>query len=135
MISLIWLLTVFLNSNQRFNAITTLVIILSYIVAMSVSSLETMLSFVGSTGSTSISFILPGIFGYKLLGSSDIVPILDAKDMMQNSNLSEDEVDMILRTQSARETRLKYFSIALASWGIFVMVVCLTANVWVLVHK
>ncbi|KAJ1919122.1 hypothetical protein H4219_002171 [Mycoemilia scoparia] len=46
--------------------ITTALLILSYIVAMSVTSLTLVLSFVGSTGSTTISFILPGLFYYKI---------------------------------------------------------------------
>ena len=53
-------------SEIRFAAITTAIIILSYIVAMTVSSLEAVLAYVGSTGSTSISFILPGLFYYKI---------------------------------------------------------------------
>jgi amino acid permease len=53
-------------SETRFAVITTVIIILSYIVAMTVSSLEAVLAYVGSTGSTSISFILPGLFYYKI---------------------------------------------------------------------
>ena len=52
--------------DTRFAIITTAVIILSYVVAMTVSSLEDVLAYVGSTGSTSISFILPGSFYYKI---------------------------------------------------------------------
>ena len=52
--------------DTRFAAITTAIIVLSYIVAMTVSSLEAVLAYVGSTGSTSISFILPGLFYYKI---------------------------------------------------------------------
>ena len=54
----------------RFAAITTAIIVLSYIVAMTVSSLEKVLAYVGSTGSTSISFILPGLFYYMISGPS-----------------------------------------------------------------
>jgi len=50
----------------RFAVITTCIIVLSFIVAMSVSSLDKVLGYVGSTGSTSISFILPGLFYYKI---------------------------------------------------------------------
>jgi amino acid permease len=53
-------------SETRFALITTVITILSYIVAMMVSSLEYVLAYVGSTGSTSISFILPGLFYYKI---------------------------------------------------------------------
>ncbi len=48
--------------ETRFAAITTGIIIFSYIVAMTVSSLEKVLAYVGSTGSTTISFILPVCF-------------------------------------------------------------------------
>merc|ERR1712230_25508 len=50
----------------RFALITTVIIVMSYIVAMTVSSLDKVLAYVGSTGSTSISFILPGLFYYKI---------------------------------------------------------------------
>ncbi|RMY46242.1 hypothetical protein D0865_09407 [Hortaea werneckii] len=53
-------------SELRFACLTTLIIILSYLVAMTVSSLDKVLAYVGSTGSTSISFILPGLFYYKI---------------------------------------------------------------------
>ncbi|KAI7200820.1 putative amino acid transporter, partial [Hortaea werneckii] len=53
-------------SELRFACLTTLIIICSYLVAMTVSSLDKVLAYVGSTGSTSISFILPGLFYYKI---------------------------------------------------------------------
>lgn len=53
-------------SDTRFALITTVIIVCSYIVAMTVSSLEAVLAYVGSTGSTAISFILPGLFYYKI---------------------------------------------------------------------
>ena len=53
-------------SDLRFALITTAIIVLSYIAALTISSLEKVLAYVGSTGSTSISFILPGLFYYKI---------------------------------------------------------------------
>ncbi|KAJ1662216.1 hypothetical protein IW140_006105 [Coemansia sp. RSA 1813] len=53
-------------SPVRHIAITAGLMLLSYLVSMSVTSLDLVLSFVGSTGSTSISFILPGVFYYKM---------------------------------------------------------------------
>jgi hypothetical protein len=53
-------------SDIRFAFLTSAIIIASYLVAMTVSSLEAVLAYVGSTGSTSISFILPGLFYYKI---------------------------------------------------------------------
>ncbi|KAL6857812.1 hypothetical protein ACO1O0_005255 [Amphichorda felina] len=53
-------------SDGRFALLTTLILTLAYIAALSVSSLDRVLAFVGSTGSTAISFILPGLFYYKI---------------------------------------------------------------------
>ena len=50
----------------KFVVMTTCILIGSYIIAITVSELELVLSLVGSTGSTAISFILPGCFYYKL---------------------------------------------------------------------
>jgi amino acid permease len=53
-------------SELRFALIPSTILILSYITALSVSSLDRVLAYVGSTGSTAISFILPGLFYYKI---------------------------------------------------------------------
>ncbi|CAN9440976.1 unnamed protein product [Alternaria alternata] len=53
-------------SDLKFAVISTVLIILSFVTAMTVSSLEKVLAYVGSTGSTTISFILPGLFYYKI---------------------------------------------------------------------
>jgi hypothetical protein len=53
-------------SDNRFAAFTTGILVVSYLVALNVSSLDRMLAYVGSTGSTSICFILPGLFYYKI---------------------------------------------------------------------
>lgn len=53
-------------SDVRFAVLTTFIIIFSYLTALSVSSLDRVLAYIGSTGSTSISFILPGLFFYKI---------------------------------------------------------------------
>lgn len=53
-------------SDLRFALLTTVIITFAYITALSVSSLDRVLAYVGSTGSTSTSFILPGLFYYKI---------------------------------------------------------------------
>ncbi|KAK9694661.1 hypothetical protein K7432_013341 [Basidiobolus ranarum] len=53
-------------SNYRFFTITPLIIVSTYLIAISVSQLDLVLAFVGSTGSTAISFILPGLFYSKI---------------------------------------------------------------------
>lgn len=82
-------------SDLRFAAITTVIIILSFLVAMTVSSLETVLAYVGSTGSTSISFILPGLFYYKI--SSPDSPshqrLMKEDDEADEAGFSDSDVD------------------------------------------
>ncbi|KAI1460198.1 transmembrane amino acid transporter protein-domain-containing protein [Annulohypoxylon moriforme] len=59
-------------SDLRFAILTTIILILAYAVALTVVSLERVLAYVGSTGSTSISFILPGLFYYKISDPNSI---------------------------------------------------------------
>ncbi|AOA62772.1 Vacuolar amino acid transporter 6 [Komagataella phaffii CBS 7435] len=87
-------------STQRLIILTTIIIALAYSIALSVTSLGLVLSVVGATGSTSISYILPGIFGYKLLGTS--------------------------AEATWRQRTYKYAALALVAFGITVMVICLT---------
>ncbi|KAG5462529.1 MAG: transmembrane amino acid transporter protein-domain-containing protein [Olpidium bornovanus] len=86
-------------SAGRHAAITTAIVIGSYAVAMTVSSLDVVLSFVGATGSTTISFILPGLFYWRL-----------HKD------------------EPASRCPSKIAALALAAYGACVMVVCLGFN-------
>lgn len=94
-------------STRQFYIITTVIVVGAYLVAISVTSLARVLAFVGSTGSTSISFILPGLFGYML-----IKPI--------NGAVSLDPLEKFC----------KYGGFALSVWGVVVMVVCLWATIF-----
>lgn len=114
----------------RFAILTTFIIIMSYIVAMTVSSLDKVLAYVGSTGSTAISFILPGLFYYKI----------SAPESPHHQRLLKDEEDEEYdRTGSAEEggtsngrqaksELLRKCSLALAIYGLCVMIVCLITN-------
>ncbi|CCE65201.1 hypothetical protein TPHA_0K00670 [Tetrapisispora phaffii CBS 4417] len=90
---------------KTFTVVTICILICSYILAVSVTSLAKVLAIVGATGSTSIAFILPGVFGYQLIGSeystSQIVPL--------------------------PTKLLKYSAVALTIWGVFVMTASLFA--------
>jgi len=97
----------------KFVLITSIILILSYLIAISVNSLAHVLAFVGSTGSTSISFILPGIFGYKLIGSEYI-----------------DETTGSLEHVPKRTKIVKYLGFVLSVWGLLVMIVCLSATIF-----
>ncbi|KAJ5718743.1 hypothetical protein N7488_004389 [Penicillium malachiteum] len=134
-------------SDLRFSIITTTILILSYLVAMTVSSLEAVLAYVGSTGSTSISFILPGLFYYKisspdspahrgLLKEDDEA----ADDMDDDDDDNEDEGEGFLarsmtesgllrrNTRQWRKALIRRLSLGLAAYGVLVMVVCLITN-------
>lgn len=94
-------------TTKKFYIITTVIVVLSYLVAIFVTSLAHVLAFVGSTGSTSISFILPGLFGYLLI-----------KPIEGNTSLNN------------LEKFCKYGGLFLAIWGILVMIVCLSATIF-----
>lgn len=121
----------------RFALLTTIIIVLSYVAAITVDSLEKVLAYVGSTGSTSISFILPGLFYYKI----------SAPDSFHHQRLLKDEDDedldedleeegllgggaglASLRSFSWRKRVLRQAALGLAIYGLVVMVVCLATN-------
>ncbi|KAI4275593.1 MAG: hypothetical protein LQ337_003105 [Flavoplaca oasis] len=119
--------------ETRFAAITTAIIVLSYIVAMTVSSLEKVLAYVGSTGSTSISFILPGLFYYKI--SSPDSPHhqrLMKEDDDEGEDSADDDEGLLsgggLKGGVWRKKLLRQASLALAIYGGVVMVTCLVTN-------
>lgn len=122
-------------SNTRFAAITTTIIVLSYITAVTVSSLETVLAYVGSTGSTSISFILPGLFYYKI--SSPDSPHhqkLTKEDDDDEEEFHGNESQGLLGggglTSSAwRKNILRKLSLGLVVYGVVVMITCLVTNI------
>ncbi|KAK4124776.1 hypothetical protein N657DRAFT_569956 [Parathielavia appendiculata] len=72
-------------SELRFALITGTILVLSYVTALNVSSLSRVLAYVGSTGSTAISFILPGLFYYKI---SD-------PDSIYHQRLSKEDDDVV----------------------------------------
>ena len=160
-------------SDLRFAIITTIIIILSYIAALTISSLEKVLAYVGSTGSTSISFILPGLFYYKISdpngGLAWRISRDDGDDEDQTASEADDDeygresvyangndegergwmnggggnsggasaagsrsfVKKYLRRckrWAKRKDLLRTLSLALAAYGVLVMVVCLVTN-------
>lgn len=83
-------------SDMRFALLSTLILVLSYVVALTVVSLERVLAYVGSTGSTSISFILPGLFYYKISDPNSVHHQRLAKtddDADANSTASDEDDD------------------------------------------
>lgn len=87
----------------NFVIVTTVLLIVGYILAIALKSFALVLAVVGATGSTAISFILPGLFGYKLIGSE-------------------------LDDPSILEVIFKNLSLCLTLWGVIVMFVCLYSS-------
>ena len=135
-------------SDIRFAVITTGIVILSYITAMTVDSLDKVLAYVGSTGSTSISFILPGLFYYKISDpdSPHHQRLMKGNDDEEydGSSDSGDEgtspteangswrsaLGAKMKGRQWRRDMLRKASLALAAYGFLVMVVCLATNTY-----
>ncbi|EEH33086.2 vacuolar amino acid transporter 6 [Paracoccidioides lutzii Pb01] len=135
--------------DARFAILTTIILILSFIVAMTVSSLESVLAYVGSTGSTSISFILPGLFYYKISSPESAIH----QQLMKEDDEAEDDVSdngaenegllsasglllasgiLGLNNRQWRKALLRKLSLSLAIYGVVVMIVCLITNTFFL---
>jgi amino acid permease len=144
--------------ETRFAAITTAIIVLSFIVAMTVGSLEAVLAYVGSTGSTSISFILPGLFYYKISSPNSALHQrllkeeddydADVEDSHSDGDPGGEERDGLLggsgilsssmvmlrnNTKAFRRKLLRRLSLALAIYGVLVMAVCVVTNTFFIV--
>lgn len=96
-------------SELRFALLTTFIIVLSYITALTVSQLDRVLAYVGATGSTSISFILPGLFYYKISDPESIHHQRLAK--------GDDDVDAVLGDDSEDATEVASGSDGLLETG------------------
>ena len=118
----------------RFAIITTVIIIFGYTAAMTISSLDKVLAYVGSTGSTSISFILPGLFYYKISSPESIHHQRLTKEEDEGES-GDDEAspvgsDGYPMSQPWRKTILRKLSLGLAIYGLFVMILCLGTNMF-----
>ncbi|KAJ6530041.1 transmembrane amino acid transporter protein-domain-containing protein [Mycena vulgaris] len=85
--------------------LTTAIVVSGFTIAFFVNDLQLVLSFVGSTGSTTISFILPGLFYWKLT-----------------------------RADRNRNNALSLGALALAAYGSFVFVFCLGFNIYQVIY-
>lgn len=98
---------------------------------MTVSSLDKVLAYVGSTGSTSISFILPGLFYYKISAPESIHHQRLAKEDDDEYERGTDEGLFASSSSKAspRHTEiLRRMALGLAVYGVLVMIVCLVTN-------
>lgn len=95
--------------DSRFCWITILLLSSMYILALRITSFALVLALVGATGSTSISFTLPGLFGYKLIGSDSLA---------------------VGQMISKRDQFYKRASLLLAIFGICVMILSLYVTIF-----
>ncbi|KAF2469491.1 uncharacterized protein BDR25DRAFT_304551 [Lindgomyces ingoldianus] len=121
----------------RFAVITTILIVLSFITAMTVSSLEKVLAYVGSTGSTTISFILPGLFYYKISDPDSthhqrLVKDEDDEDEFDSADAEGYVMSDAHKSRHWRRGLLRSLSLALAIYGVCVMIVCLVTNTFLI---
>ncbi|KAF6821112.1 transmembrane amino acid transporter [Colletotrichum plurivorum] len=142
-------------SDIRFALLTCAILILSYITALSVHSLERVLAYVGSTGSTSISFILPGLFYYKISDpdsehqqrlhkeddDADLLSDEEDEPAMINSIASLGSAASVVVNprkwnrkwrwdlEHIEQDLLRKMALGLAIYGFCVMVVCLIMNI------
>lgn len=106
--------------EYRFVWLTTVMVICSYVIALSLDSFEGILAFVGATGGTLISYVLPGVYGYKLFNTND--PALLARLEKYGG---EDGHSWLFHSD-----KLKKGSIALVVWGILALVICLYSSLF-----
>jgi len=92
-------------SFMKHTALTAGIVVSTFLIAYTVDNLQMVLSFVGSTGSTTISFILPGFFYWKL---------------------SRDDPSV--------SRRLNRSAFALGIYGCCVFVFCLGFNIYQVIH-
>jgi len=91
-------------SNTKHTILTLSIIVSTFTIAYLVDDLKIVLAFVGSTGSPTISFILPGLFYWKLSRGDESSRILNRA------------------------------AIALAAYGIFIFIFCLGFNIYQVIH-
>jgi amino acid permease len=121
----------------RFAVISTVLIVLSFATAMTVSSLEKVLAYVGSTGSTTISFILPGLFYYKISDPDSahhqrLVKDEDDEDADEFDSADANADGYLMsdahKSRHWRRGLLRNLSLALAVYGVCVMITCVVVN-------
>jgi amino acid permease len=120
-------------SDLKFAVISTVLIVLSFITAMTVSSLEKVLAYVGSTGSTTISFILPGLFYYKISDPESshhqrLIKDEDDEDELQSGEVEGSVTREGYLNRDWRRGLLRNLALALSIYGVVVMVTCLITN-------
>ncbi|CEQ41175.1 SPOSA6832_02867, partial [Sporobolomyces salmonicolor] len=116
----------------RFVLESSLILFATFCIAMFVSSLETVLGFVGATGSTTISFILPSIF----CTFQRFCPVRSQEEGADRKQAppANPVLALFKDSPSPKDRRLRWAAVALLSWGLIVMVLSLGMNICASLH-
>ncbi|KTW32023.1 uncharacterized protein T551_00705 [Pneumocystis jirovecii RU7] len=112
-------------SALRFNILTCLILVFSYILAMAISSFEKVLAYVGSVGSTIIAFILPGLFYSKLAYKPDVL----YNKSIQSDQETQDNLYLLPKKRFTRVWYLEKAALLLFIYGVLIMIICLISNI------
>lgn len=96
--------------DSRFLTVTFFLLAVLYVLALNVESFALVLALVGATGSTAISFTLPGLFGWKLIGT---------ESLMNGERIG------------GWDKAHRYGSLALVWYGLIIMVSCVYITLFV----
>ncbi|KAF2743297.1 vacuolar amino acid transporter-like protein 6 [Sporormia fimetaria CBS 119925] len=123
--------------DLRFAIISTTLVVLTFMTAMTVTSLEKVLAYVGSTGSTTISFILPGLFYYKISDPDSAHHQRLIKDEDDQDDFSRDDAEGpdAYESRTWRRKMLRTLSLGLVIYGVCVMITCLAINIFASAHN
>jgi hypothetical protein len=98
------------SSRCRHIILTSCILIFSYILAISVTKLDLVLSLVGATGSTIISFILPGLLYLRIT--------------QPRNNQSSTKLDTTITARAP--SYLRWMAGALTIYGVCVLCICVS---------
>jgi len=107
----------------RFIIESSVILFSTFVIAMFVSSLETVLGFVGATGSTTISFILPSLFCE--FSSSFRFP----SEETLTARLSCAVLSLFKHSTDPKDKKLRLLAWILLIWGFVVMILSLSMNI------
>lgn len=118
------------------SAVTVVLVSTTTAIALAVEDLSLALGFVGSVGSTSISFILPGLLYWRMFRNADPVdeapdgrflPLEEGEGSARIAHAPAHDEDLA-KPRAARKHTL-HSAIGLTIWGVVVLVVTLAANI------
>lgn len=122
----------------KWGALTFAIVGGGAVIALLVEDLSTILSFVGAVGSTTVSFILPGLLYWMMFRHADpadetpdgtVKLFEEQEDEDVDENVRPDEESKELQDRRAKRRRTLAAALSLSVWGVLVLCISLTANI------